>query len=765
MRPTIKSNSGNNPQGDSVKPSKIAKKILSLLEFEDEPVSIKQMQSTLEVPTHLLRAALDQLVIDQQLEPLKNDTFALTENHHLLEGRINAKREGHGLLRTKSGQEISISPRQMHMVWHGDRVQVELGTRTYYGKAEGVIRAVLERAHPRVTGKFKLSNGVGELIPDNPRLPQAILVPDWSLAKVREGDHIAVEIIQFPDLHEPAQGKIVENLGKADSPYVQTELAILRHSLPNKWPHALLEQASSFQPPTEADLQGRVDLRDLPLVTIDSESARDFDDAVFACRKPRGGWRLWVAIADVSHYVPMGSPLDVEALERGTSVYFPHKVVPMLPEQLSNELCSLKPHVDRLAMVCEMGISASGKISKFIFYEAVIRSHARLTYNQVGAYLAGTEYEQPHQPSISQDYPGLCEPLLDLYSLYKTLFAMRQQRGALEFGTTESEFRFDDTGHIKDVVPIIRNDAHRLIEEMMLAANVCTAKLLLKHEAPGIFRNHEPPASDRLESLKESLRAFGAKPNFSAEPEPIEFLEFLNKVADRPDGHILQTLMLRSMSQARYEPECKGHFGLAYPAYTHFTSPIRRYPDLLVHRVIRYLIRNQKGNHVHREKGAKKLRKNEWIIEKPNQLASVAQQNSDCERRADDATRDVVAWLKCSYMKDHIGDSYTGQISGVTHFGLFVTIEELMIDGLVHISSLDQDYYTFNERTTQLVGERTGFVYKIGDPLKIVVAGVSLEDRKIDFALAKTPGSATSKGAKSGKSGKKRRSQSRRRSS
>lgn len=719
---------------ETVNPVKIAKKVLSLLEYIERPVNIKKISTELEIALQPLQRALSQLLLDEQIHQTRKDTYALTETYKTLEGQINAKREGHGILKTKSGQEISISPRQMDMVWDGDHVLVSLGSRVFYGKPEGIIEEVLERAHTRVTGQFGCtSEGVGFIKPDNPKLPDKILIPDFKKSKAKPNDHIAVEITQYPSKQAPALGKVVENLGQGNTPFVQTELSILRHNLPNTWPPEVTKQAKAHKLPREDDLQGRVDLRELPLMTIDGESARDFDDAVFACRKPRGGWRLWVAIADVSHYVPKGSPLDLEAVERGTSVYFPHRVIPMLPEELSNELCSLKPNVDRLAMVCEMAISASGKVSKFVFYEAVIRSHARLTYNQVAAFLAGTEYENKASNTISQGYPALCEPILDLYTLYQALFETRHNRGALEFGTTETEFRFDQEGHIRDVVPVFRNDAHKLIEEMMLAANVCAAKLLLKHETPAMYRNHEPPSTDRVKSLESALQAFGAKPKFGNDPSPGDFLQFLEKVAERPDGHILQTLLLRSMSQARYEADCKGHFGLAYQAYTHFTSPIRRYPDLVVHRAIRYLIRNQKGNHLHREKGAKKVKKSDWLFDKPSVLAEIAQKNSECERRADDATRDVVAWLKCAYMQDQLGATFTGQISGVTHFGLFVTIDELMIDGLVHISNLDQDYYTFNDQTMQLIGERSGFVYKIGDPLVIKVARVSLDDRKIDF--------------------------------
>ena len=762
VRFVIKTNNTSSTQQDTLNPAKIAKKILGLLESQEKALTQQKLGESLEVPDHLLKVALDQLLLDQQVVLSRKQAYSLADQYQYFTGRVSQKREGHGVLKTPSGQEISISPRQMSQIWDGDEINVHLGHKTFYGKQEGILDAIIDRAHSRITGRYKTP---GAILPDNPRLPKQIAITDHQHLKAKKDDYIAVDITKYPDETGPAEAKLVDNLGQANSPFVQTELAILRHGIPQHWSKTVQQQAKALKMPSDEDAQSRVDLRELPLMTIDGESARDFDDAVFASSKPRGGWRLWVAIADVSHYVPINSPLDVEALERGTSVYFPHRVVPMLPEQLSNELCSLKPNVDRLAMVCEMAISANGKISKFVFYEAIIRSHARLTYNQVGAFLAGTEHElhgygKDSTKTITQDYPGLCEPLLDMYSLYQQLFKVRQQRGALEFGSTESEFQFDLEGHIQTVVPIYRNDAHRLIEEMMLAANVCAAKLLLEHEAPAVYRNHEPPSSERVKSLNAALQSFGAKAGFGDEPQPKDFLAFLDRIADRPDGHILQNLMLRSMSQAKYESECKGHFGLAYQAYTHFTSPIRRYPDLIVHRTIRYLIRNQKGTHLHREKGAKKLRKQDWLYIKASDLSEVASQNSSCERRADDATRDVTAWLKCSYMQDHIGEAFDGQVSGVTHFGLFVNIDELMIDGLVHISSLDKDYYNFNDQTQQLVGERSGFVYKTGDPLRVIVARVSLEDRKIDFTLAKNNQQSSSKTKSHTKSRTKGKAQS-----
>ncbi|MBK85417.1 MAG: ribonuclease R [Gammaproteobacteria bacterium] len=734
-----------NTHPELVRPNAIAKKIVSLLEEAQKPLTFKFIQDTIEVDTTRLESTISMMLQDEQLKSPRKSTYELTDSYKVVTGRVKSKREGHGILKTASGREVSISPRQMDMAWDGDLLEVELGSKVFFGKPEGIILNIVERAHSRITGRFTLSSdGTGHILPDNPKL-QSILIPDHKKARAKNNDHIVVEITQYPESHMPAHGKIIENFGQADNPYVQTQLAITKHHLPFEFSKEVQQQAQALQRPTEDDTLTRVDLRELPLMTIDGESARDFDDAVFACRKPRGGWRLWVAIADVSHYVPKDSPLDLEARDRGTSVYFPHKVIPMLPEALSNDLCSLKPHVDRLALICEMAVSASGKVTKYVFYEGIIRSHARLTYNQVGAFLSGTEYENRDQKTIGEEYPNLCEPLLDLYEVYQKLFEARRERGALEFSTTETEFKFDFDGHIEDVVPVYRNDAHKLVEEIMLAANVCAAKVIEKHEIPSFYRNHEPPVADRLESLVSSLQAFGVKPSFSNAPEPKDFMHFLEQVEARPDGHILQTLMLRSLSQAKYETECKGHFGLAYQTYTHFTSPIRRYPDLVVHRTIRYLIRNQKGNHLHRVKGAKKLRKPEWIFEKQNVLEDVAKHSSECERRADDATRDVVAWLKCAYMKQHLGSMHDGQISGVTHFGLFVTINELMIDGLIHISNLDHDYYTYDESTARLVGERSGFVYKIGDPIRIKVAQVSLEDRKIDFLPAKTQQSSSSR--------------------
>jgi len=731
------------PIYNSKRYSALDEAIIAILAQAGQPMTFDELYQSLETrgqnPDHLaLEQKLEENIHSGVLLKTRAQTYGFTRKLNLLAGSIVTKKDGNGLCKTDQGEEITISGRQMRGLFHNDRVLVRLSEETYKDQAQGIVVETLKRSITTIMGRFhRTKSGMGQLVPDDHRLNHTIIIQPHEHILPEENDHVIARIVQYPTQIAPTEVHLIENLGQSSDPFQQTELAIRRHEIPDHWSAEVVAFADQYKAPDDKDMHARVDLRNIPFVTIDGESARDFDDAVYACKKPSGGWKLMVAIADVSHYVVKDSCLDEEAQKRGTSVYFPHRVVPMLPEQLSNELCSLKPHVDRLALVCEMSISSKGKISKFLFCEAVIQSHARLTYNQVSQFISGTEDEQnknyPNWPKISEQHPELAKPLTELHSLYKSLFANRQDRGALEFDTAETDILFDQHGHIASVVPIVRNEAHRIIEEMMLAANVCTAKLLLKHEAPGVYRNHEPPGLDRVQSLVSALQAFGTKPKISGDPTPNEYRDFLESIEDRPDSQILQTILLRSMNQARYETDCKGHFGLSYKEYTHFTSPIRRYPDLMVHRCIRYLIRNKPGVNLLRMKGSKRLKQNDWLVTKPADLEALAAQCSQFERRADEATREVVAWLKCAYMREQLGESFDGNVSGVTRFGLFVTINSLNIDGLVHISNLSRDYYHFDEDRLQLIGERNGRVFKMGDPLRIKVAGVNLDDRKIDF--------------------------------
>ena len=502
------------------------------------------------------------------------------------------------------------------------------------------------------------------------------------------------------------------------APGMEIEVAILAHGIPSKWPDDVTSIVSKI--PLRVDpeqLQGRTDLRHLPFVTIDGEDAKDFDDAVYCYPKAKGGYQLYVAIADVSHYVAIGSPLDKEAARRGNSVYFPGKVVPMLPEALSNGICSLNPHVDRLCMVVEMAITDDGKINRSRFYRGVIHSQARLTYTQVSQWLIDGHTDEKHAELL---------PMLQtLHTLYGILYKTRKIRGAMDFDTTETRIEFDENRKIQRIVPVIRNDAHKLIEECMLAANVATARFLEKARIPTLYRVHPAPEEDKIIGLRKFLGELGLQLGGGKKPNPKDFQTTLSAIGDRPEKHLIETVMLRSLKQAQYIEANDGHFGLAYSAYTHFTSPIRRYPDLLIHRAVGYLIDNQDV---------------ETFNYTEDDMSRLGKHCSATERRADEATREVVSWLKCEYMQDKLGQVFPGRISAVTGFGIFVELDDIYVEGLVHVTSLKNDYYTFDAVKHRLVGERGGQVYRLGDKMTVLVARVDLDERKIDFELADAEG-------------------------
>jgi ribonuclease R len=584
-----------------------------------------------------------------------------------------------------------------------------------------------------VVGRYEEESGIGFVHPDNSRINQDILIPPKLKGGAKHGQIVSAEITQYPEGRIGAKGKVTEVLGEHLDPGLEIDIAIRSHNIPWEWPEDVLAEAGQLrEEPEEADKRHRVDLRDQPFVTIDGEDARDFDDAVFCKRRLRGGWVLWVAIADVSHYVQVGSALDREATLRGNSVYFPEKVVPMLPEVLSNGLCSLNPNVDRLAMAVELQVNGSGELQKFSFCEAVIRSHARLTYTQVGAFLAGEE-----QKAIT---PNLHKPLRELHALYGALRSAREARGAIDFETTETRIIFNEQRKIEAIVPVTRNDAHKLIEECMLCANVAAAKFFDRHELPVLYRVHAGPSEERLENLRSFLGELGLGLRGGASPTPNDYQDLLQQIGDRPDAHIIQTMLLRSLSQAVYKPDNGGHFGLNYAEYAHFTSPIRRYPDLLVHRALRSVIRSKvRSSLVKRVSGAGELPKERIYPYDEARMVMLGEQCSMSERRADDATREVQAWLKCEYLQDHVGEEFEGVVSAVTNFGLFVELNGLFIEGLVHISNLPGDYYHFDIAQQRLVGERTGRSFQLGAPLKVLVAAVKLDERKIDLEPVDLP--------------------------
>ena len=653
----------------------------------------------------------------------------------LIKGKVIGHADGFGFLRPEDGKDdLFLGPKEMHKVLHGDVVLGRVSGVDKRGRLEASIAEVLERANRKVVGRLFVEHDVAFVIAENKRISQDILLMPDSLKGAKPGQVVVAEIIEQPSKNAEPIGRVVEILGNYADPGMEIEIALRKHDLPHEWPADVEAAARRIGSKVEPkDLKGRKDLRKLAFVTIDGETAKDFDDAVFAERVGKN-FKLWVAIADVSHYVHPNDPLDQEAYDRGNSVYFPRRVIPMLPEELSNELCSLKPDVDRLVMVCEMEVTAGGVVKAYEFHPGVIHSHARLTYTRVAAALAG----QPADPPVAKD---LVPQIEILYGVFKALFSQRQKRGAIDFESVETQMIFDDQGKIERIVRVERNDAHRLIEECMLAANVSASDYLEKSNQPTLYRVHEGPTPEKLESLRTMLKDFALTLGGGDKPHAKDYAELLKRIKDRPYAGMLQTVMLRSLHQAVYTPENVGHFGLAYDAYAHFTSPIRRYPDLLVHRGIKAVVKGQRYQ--------------------AGDLNAIGNHCSETERRADDATRDVEAWLKCYYMQDHVGEEFEGTVSGVTNFGLFVTLDELYVDGLVHISDLGQDYFTFDAAKHTLRGERSGIKYQLAARVKVKVVRVNLEQAKIDFTLVEEKKSVIP--AKAGiqedrkKKGKKRR--------
>jgi ribonuclease R len=622
----------------------------------------------------------------------------------IVTGRIEGHPDGHGFLvpdATTAGPDapwIALPAVEMRQVLRGDRATVRLVKTDPRGRAVGEIVEVIERANRRIVGRLHKQHGVLLLVPEDRRMPVDILIPADQAGRGKPGEVATVELVAQPSKHAQPIGRVVEVLGNYADSGMEIEIALRKFDLPHEFSKKALAQARAM--PEEVrpeDWKGRRDLRDLPFVTIDGETAKDFDDAVHAVREGKG-FRLRVAIADVSHYVRPGDALDADAKERGTSVYFPRRVIPMLPEKLSNGLCSLNPDVDRLAMVCDMAITPAGKVARYEFYAAVFRSHARLTYTTV--------WERISKGKANQD-------LQTLYEVYKALAQERNRRGAIDFESVETKMEFDARGKILRIVPEPRNEAHRLIEECMLAANVCAGDFLSSRGHPVLYRVHDVPAPEKVTALRDFLAELGLILPGGDKPKPKDYAQLLAKIRPRPDHGLLQTILLRSMKQAIYTPDNLGHFGLAFDAYVHFTSPIRRYPDLLVHRAIKAVLANRRYEGV------------DW--------EELGRHCSETERRADDASRDVESWLKCFYMQDHVGEAFEGTVTGVTAFGLFVMLDNYYVDGLLHISELGRDYYRFEPTRHMLLGERTGKRYRLADRIKVKLVRVDLETRKIDL--------------------------------
>jgi ribonuclease R len=690
--------------------------ILAHLKDAGEPLSFSELTSALHIQGErdldAIGRRLRAMERDGQLLKNRRGQYGLIDRMDMVTGRVIGHPEGFGfLVPDTGGDDLFLSPREMRMVLNGDRAVARVSGLDQRGRKEGVIIEVLERAHKTVVGRYVSENHVGFLVPSDKRINQDILVPRDGAGAAKPGQIVVAEITEHPTRRSQPVGRIVEVLGDHMAPGMEIEVAIRAYDLPHVWPDNVQTEVSGLTPQVPEDAkQGREDLRDVPLVTIDGEDARDFDDAVY-CERVGKGYRLIVAIADVSHYVKSGTALDREAVARGNSVYFPQNVIPMLPEILSNGLCSLNPLVDRLCMACEMEIDARGEIQEFRFFEAVMRSQARLTYTKVAAMLV------EHDAALRQEYAPLVPHLENLYALYKVLNKARQARGAVDFELPETKIIYDAQRKIDRIVPLQRNDAHKLIEECMLAANVCAAEFLVKKKVPAPFRIHAGPPAEKLTALREFLFELGVQLGGGDEPKARDYAKLLTSLGDRPDARLIHTVLLRSLSQAIYSPDNIGHFALGFENYTHFTSPIRRYPDLLVHRAIKGIVRR------------------EPIQDTIEAVKNLTDHLSMTERRADDATREVTRWLKAEFMMDKIGEEFDGLISGVTSFGIFVELAEVYVDGLVHITSLGQDYFHFDPAKHRLLGERTRQSFRLGDRVRVKVAKVNLDEAKLDFEL------------------------------
>ncbi|RZI81189.1 MAG: ribonuclease R, partial [Rubrivivax sp.] len=677
-----------------------------------------------------------------------------------LEGTVQGHRDGHGFVVATDGSvSVYISPQEMRAVLHRDRVRIRILRFDRKGRPEGQVLEIIERRKAPIIGRLLHEGGAWLVAPEDRRYGQDILIPAKGIANAQPGQVVAVELTEVPSLHAQPVGRVTEVLGGIDDPGMEIEIAVRKYEVPHKFSEDVLAQAAKLPDKLRpADRKHRIDLTDVPLVTIDGEDARDFDDAVYCEPAPVGrskkpnGWRLLVAIADVSHYVKPGEPLDRDAYERATSVYFPRRVIPMLPEKLSNGLCSLNPEVDRLSMVCDMLITAEGEIHAYQFYPAVICSHARFTYTEVAAIIGNTRGPEALRRA------ELVPHLLNLHDVYRALLKGRAVRGAVDFETTETQIVCDDNGRIAKIVPRVRTEAHRLIEEAMLAANVCSAEFIERGKHPSLYRVHEGPTPEKRQTLKNYLKALGLGLSLGEEPLPAEFQAIAQATKDRPDAAQIHTMLLRSMQQAMYTPTNSGHFGLAYEAYTHFTSPIRRYPDLLVHRVIKALLQggrytmilppvvssvgNQKVKRGGVTKGlpvapVKARVKAKFSAEEGVAWETAGIHCSANERRADEASRDVEAWLKCMFMRERLGEDYGGTVSTVAAFGLFVQLDGLYVEGLIHITELGGDYFKFDEVRQELRGERTGVRYTTGERVRVQVSRVDLDSRKIDFRLVR----------------------------
>ena len=698
--------------------------ILDYLTQEAKPASLEKIANAVSIKSDEQKEALHRrlraMERDGQVVFTRRKCYALPEKFDMVKGSVIAHRDGYGFLRVEGKPEdYFLSHEQMKKVLQGDVILAQPINSQYRGKTEARVVRILEPRTNQIVGRYFIEQGVGFVVPDDSRLNFDILIAGKPNRTVRMGSVVVVELQQRPERRQKAVGVIKEVLGEIMGTNLAIDISLRNHEIPYEFPKVVEKEASKFSEQVpESAKKGRKDLRELPLVTIDGEDARDFDDAVYCQKNRGGGYRLWVAIADVSYYVRPTKGLDKEACLRGTSVYFPSRVIPMLPEVLSNGLCSLNPQVDRLCLVCEMTVSNKGRLTGYQFYEAVMNSHARLTYTKVAKILEGDKELREH-------YRELVPHLENLYGLYKVLDNARVARGAIGFESEEPKFIFNADKRIESIELVQRNDAHKIIEECMILANVAAAKLVINAEIPSLFRVHDRPDEDRMNNLRSILSELGLSLGGGNNPKPKDIAKLMVEVEARPDHEMLQTVILRSMKQAIYDPENRGHFGLALEEYAHFTSPIRRYPDLLLHRAIKWVLADQQ--HKTSKTGGHRYSTSEMLY--------FGEHCSMTERRADEAVRDVVDWLKCDYMQDHVGEVFNGTISSVVNFGFFVRLDDLFIDGLVHVSSLENDYYIYDASRNRLIGENTRFTYRLGDKVQVKVENVNPEERKIDFSL------------------------------
>ena len=699
--------------------------IIELLEKKGVPLKIEKLAEILSISVEeyeFFERRIKAMARDGQVLINRRGAVCAADKLALVKCRVEAHKDGFGFavpLNPTNEGDLVLYERQMRGLMHGDIITVRPAGTDRRGRREGQVLDIVERAQKQVVGRFYIERGIAILEPEDKRLSQSILLEPESVSKFKpvQGQVIVGDIEIYPDGNRPAVAKVVEVLGDYGDSGMEIEIAVRKHNLPHIFSQACQKEADCIPDHVlEKDLLGRVDLRNLPLVTIDGETARDFDDAVYA-EKVGKNYRLIVAIADVSHYVQPGDAIDRDAMQRTTSVYFPRRVIPMLPEKLSNGICSLNPKVNRLCMVCDMVITYAGNVKEYKFYPAVMRSAARLTYTQVWNWLS-TDGNYPFKQQIDT-----------LYKLYQVLEKKRRQRGAMEFESTETQMLFNDNGKIERIVPVVRNDAHKLIEECMLAANVCAAQFLLKNKHSVLFRNHLGPTPEKLATLREQLGLLGLHLSGGDQPSPKDYAALSEKIQSRPDRELLQVMLLRSMQQAVYESNNEGHFGLAYEAYAHFTSPIRRYPDLTLHRAIKAVLKGEKYQ--------------------PDSWQALGVACSFNERRADDASRDVENWLKTYYMQDKVGETFEGRVSGIANFGIFVTLEDIHIEGMVHVSDLGEDYFNYRPEIMAMVGERSGVRFNVGDKVLVKVARADLDTSKIDLVLV-------SEGRAGGKKGNKK---------